>query len=172
MVSNTEECTWHKGAWTDAHHGSGSSPLPSDGRGIKGEGSSRDAMRKSQAHLKGKALFNRHLFNSILRQSCQLACAFTLLGMFSGCTQRWRDSLTPPDDTEAVPVALVHWDTLKESKEILDTIESHGVHAKPESEATVVFRIFVAKDRAAEALSILETNHLIMEGKVDLIEKQ
>ena len=67
-----------------------------------------------------------------------------------------------------VPVASVHYDGFKEAREIIATLNAHGISATPEGEATVVFPILVPKSKFATAVSILRTNSLVTSEEVRL----
>jgi hypothetical protein len=86
--------------------------------------------------------------------------------LFCGCAGT---SVTANKVRHAVPVAKVHYDTLREGNEVVKLLIRNGIHAQPEREATLAFRIFVPEDRSHEALSILETNRMVLEGRVQLI---
>src|SRR4051812_42549890 len=81
-----------------------------------------------------------------------------LLGMLLGCS-------TKP---VLVPVASVHYDGLKEGKEIVTTLSAPGIAATPAREATLVFPILVPKGKFERAVSILRTNSLVTSGRVQL----
>ena len=85
-----------------------------------------------------------------------------LLGMILGCS-------TKPI---LVPIASVHYDALKEAKEIIATLKAHGIAATPAREATVVFPILVPKNKFECAVSILRTNSLVSSGKVRLYSSE
>jgi type III secretory pathway lipoprotein EscJ len=67
-----------------------------------------------------------------------------------------------------VPIASVHYDGFKEGKEIIATLNAHGIPATPEGEATVAFPILVPKSKFDDALAILRTNSFVISGKVRL----
>jgi len=67
-----------------------------------------------------------------------------------------------------VPIASVQYDGFKEAKEIIATLNAHGIRATPEGEGTLVFPILVPKSKFDNALAILRTNSFVISGKVRL----
>jgi len=96
---------------------------------------------------------------------CLLICSVLNIVIY-GCA---RAPEGPSKVYSRVPIATVHYDTLRHGREIKTLLIAHGINAETDAETTLVFTIFVPKGRAAEALSLLETNRLVLDGKVRLV---
>src|SRR5947208_1802068 len=83
--------------------------------------------------------------------------AVILLTALISCSSRSNASKVTSVE-ETVTVAWVHYDTLKEGRQIIDFLRQEGLHAEPELEATLVFRILVPRSELHKAWQMLRTN--------------
>ena len=99
---------------------------------------------------------------------CYLLAVILLTALISCSSRSNAAKVTSVEET--VTVAWVQYDTLKEGRQIIDFLRQEGLHAEPEREATLVFRILVPRSELHKAWQMLRTNQLVLTEKVFLIE--